>query len=111
MENPRERRFDPSVLLYTAGHSDNCLIAVQVETVKKLYSGFAKPMAGEQIYPEYSRGGEAGWGGFTAINFSLRWPTYPWGHFRPSHSIVIDVSLPSDSCQLAATHKAAAQGQ
>jgi feruloyl esterase len=76
IEDPRKCGFDPSALLCTAGDNNDCLTAVQVETVKKIYDGLSDPVTGEQIYPGYSRGGEAGWTVFPTVNLRLALPYF-----------------------------------
>jgi hypothetical protein len=68
IEDPRKCSFDPSVLLCTAGDNDTCLTAPQVDTAKKLYGRLSSSSTGAEIYPGYSRGGEAGWTQLTAFN-------------------------------------------
>jgi len=54
LENPRQCKFDPSVLLCKEGDSPTCLTAAQVETVKRVY-------AGPGLFPGYEYGSEGGW--------------------------------------------------
>jgi feruloyl esterase len=61
IEDPRKCGFDPSALLCTAADNDKCLTEAQVDTVKKLYGNVRSPTTGADIYPGYSRGGEANW--------------------------------------------------
>lgn len=64
MENPATCRFDPSPLLCTGTESDDCLTALQVTALKKIYGGPVNAK-GKSVYPGYSPGGEAepgGWG-------------------------------------------------
>jgi len=65
IEDPRECKFDPSVLKCAGEDRADCLTAPQIETLKKIYSGPVNPKTGEQIYPGYEPGTEAdatGWG-------------------------------------------------
>jgi feruloyl esterase len=71
IEDPRKCTFDPSALLCTADDNDKCLTAVQVDVVKKLYGTLSSPSTGAQIYPGYSRGGEAGWTTFTSFHLPM----------------------------------------
>ncbi len=71
IENPRKCGFDPSALLCTAGDNDKCLTEAQVDTVKKLYGTVTSTTTGADIYPGYSRGGEAGWTIFPTAHIPL----------------------------------------
>ena len=59
--DPRACRFDPSVLDCHGPDSQNCLTAAQVAAVRKIYDGARNPRTGEQIFPGWARGSEAGW--------------------------------------------------
>ncbi len=59
IDNPRQCRFDPSILLCKEGDSATCLTAAQVETVKRVY-------AGPGLFPGYEYGSEGGWNGTLA---------------------------------------------
>jgi len=59
--DPRACRFDPSVLACKADETDACLTPRQIDAAKKVYAG-AKTKAGQQLYPGWSFGSEAGWG-------------------------------------------------
>jgi feruloyl esterase len=76
LEDSRKCTFDPSVLLCSGADNERCLTAAQVDTTKKLYSPLIDPRTQEQIYPGYSRGGEAGWTAFTAANVPLALPFF-----------------------------------
>ncbi len=56
LENPRQCRFDPAVLLCKDGDSATCLTAAQVETAKRVYSG-------PGVFRGYEYGSEGGWAG------------------------------------------------
>jgi feruloyl esterase len=56
IDNPRQCKFDPSVLLCKEGDSPTCLTAAQVETAKRAY-------AGPGLFPGYEYGSEGGWNG------------------------------------------------
>ena len=63
IEDPRQCRFDPSVLLCKEAESDACLTAPQLAALKKLYAGSTNSK-GQRVFPGYSPGGEAdpaGW--------------------------------------------------
>ena len=65
IEDPRQCRFDPSVLLCHATAGPDCLTQPQIDALKKIYSGPKDPVTGEQIYPGYEPGVEGepgGWG-------------------------------------------------
>jgi hypothetical protein len=76
IEDPRKCGFDPSTLLCTVDDNDKCLTAIQVDTVKKIYASLSDPATGAQIYPGFSRGGEAGWSAFTTFNIPLALPFF-----------------------------------
>jgi|HubBroStandDraft_6_1064221.scaffolds.fasta_scaffold05509_6 hypothetical protein len=63
INDPPRCKFDPAKLLCKDGDSDNCLTAPQVVALKKVYGG-PRNSKGEQIFPGYSPGGEAGPGGW-----------------------------------------------
>jgi feruloyl esterase len=71
IEDPRKCTFDLTALLCTADDNDKCLTAVQVDTVKKLYAPLLDPSTRSQVYPGYSRGGEAGWTAFTTFHLPM----------------------------------------
>ena len=63
IEDPRQCRFDPSVLLCKEGDSATCLTAPQLTALQKLYAG-STTSKGQRVFPGYSPGGEAnpsGW--------------------------------------------------
>ncbi|MGA2134386.1 MAG: tannase/feruloyl esterase family alpha/beta hydrolase [Bryobacteraceae bacterium] len=62
IENPARCHFDPSVLLCHGDETDSCLTAPQVAALKKLYAGGHN--AHGSIFPGYSPGGEAEFGGW-----------------------------------------------
>ena len=59
IEDPRRCHFDPSVLACKGADNAECLMAGQVEAVRKIYSGPSNPRTGAQIFPGYSPGAEA----------------------------------------------------
>jgi hypothetical protein len=61
IEDPRQCKVDPSVLLCKGAESDACLTQAQLTTVKNLYAGPTLP-SGMRLWPGYSPGAEAGWG-------------------------------------------------
>jgi feruloyl esterase len=56
IDNPRQCKFNPEVLLCKEGDSPTCLTAAQVETAKRAY-------AGPGLFPGYEYGSEGGWNG------------------------------------------------
>jgi len=62
VEDPSRCHFDPGVLECKAAESDECLTAPQVAALKKLYAGGRNSKG--QIFPGYSPGGEAEFGGW-----------------------------------------------
>ena len=63
LNDPRQCRFDPAVLLCKDADSDACLTKPQVTALKKLYQG-ARDSQGHQIFPGFVPGGETGQGGW-----------------------------------------------
>src|SRR5580698_472087 len=59
IDNPVECHFKASKLLCQGAESDSCLTAPQAVALQKLYDG-PRTSKGEQIFPGYSVGGEAG---------------------------------------------------
>jgi feruloyl esterase len=62
LEDPRTCKFDPAVLECKGEDSPSCLTRPQIEGLRKVYDGAKNPRTGEQVFPGYMRGGEAGWG-------------------------------------------------
>jgi feruloyl esterase len=74
IQDPRQCRFDPSVLLCHGAPGTDCLTQPQVDALKKIYAGPKNPRTGEQIFPGYEPGTEAepgGWG-FWLLGTSLQ---------------------------------------
>ena len=63
LNDPRQCHFDPASLLCKAADSDACLTQPQATALKKLYEG-AHDSKGNQIFPGFLPGGEAGGGGW-----------------------------------------------
>jgi len=59
--DPRQCRFDPSVMQCKGGDAAGCLTAAEVAAVKKLYAG-PRNSAGKQIFPGLEPGSEFLWG-------------------------------------------------
>jgi len=62
--DPRSCRFDPAVLTCAGAESDACLTPAQIEAAKKVYAGARNARTGEQLYPGWAPGSEAGWGSY-----------------------------------------------
>ena len=63
LSDPRTCHFDPSTLLCKGNETDACLTSRQIDAVNKVYVG-AKTKSGQQLYPGWARGSEAGWGSY-----------------------------------------------
>ena len=59
LNDPRQCRFDPSVLRCQSAESDRCLTSAQVAQLEKIYTGL-RNAKGEQLFPGYLPGGEEG---------------------------------------------------
>ncbi len=66
IEDPRTCKFDPAVLECKAEQTAACLTRPQIEGLRRVYDGARNPRTGEQVFPGYMRGGEAGWGQWIA---------------------------------------------
>jgi Tannase and feruloyl esterase len=64
LNDPRQCKFDPAVLLCKAEDSNECLTAPQVTALKKLYEG-PHDAKGALIFPGYLPGAEEGDGGWS----------------------------------------------
>ena len=67
IDDPRQCRFDPSVLLCPStalGASDqaSCLTAPQVAAVKQIYSNAVNPRTKKELFSSFVPGSELGWG-------------------------------------------------
>ncbi len=60
VSDPQACRFDPKVLLCTAGDAPGCLTAAQVETAKRAWEP-VKSRTGQMVYPGSSPGFELGY--------------------------------------------------
>jgi feruloyl esterase len=69
LDNPRQCKFDPAVLLCKEGDEPTCLTAAQVETAKRVY-------AGPGIFPGYEYGSEGGWNGTLARPVGIAYDMY-----------------------------------
>ena len=62
LEDPRQCKFDPKVLLCKNVDNASCLTAPQVEAVRKIYSPGKNPRTGKELFPSLVPGTELGWG-------------------------------------------------
>ena len=67
--NPLACNFDPVVLLCPGPETNECLTQPQLDAVRQIYAGPSNPRTGEQIFPGFALGGEAGWTGIVT-NFT-----------------------------------------
>ena len=65
LENPARCAFDPKAIECKAGDGADCLTALQVEAVRKIYAGPINPRTNEQVWPPLYRGSELDWSFFT----------------------------------------------
>jgi tannase/feruloyl esterase len=65
LEDPRKCSFDPTEIACKAGDTANCLTALQVEAVRKIYTGPTNPRTHEQVWSPLFRGSELDWSFFT----------------------------------------------
>jgi len=61
IENPRQCKFDPQVLLCKEGDSNTCLTAPQVETARKVYTNVSNSRTKQSLVAGLSPGSEIGW--------------------------------------------------
>jgi feruloyl esterase len=69
IDNPRQCKFDPAVLLCKAGDQPTCLTAPQVETAKRVY-------AGPGVFRGYEYGSEGGWNGTLRTPVGIAYDMY-----------------------------------
>jgi len=62
IDDPRQCRFDPAVLLCKDEDTVSCLTARQVDAAKKILSPVLHPRTGEVLLPPLEPGAELGWG-------------------------------------------------
>ena len=60
IDEPRNCKFDPSLLACKGAESDSCLTIGQLSTLRNLFRGPALS-SGKQLLPGYSLGAESGW--------------------------------------------------
>jgi feruloyl esterase len=58
IEEPRDCKFDPAILLCKSGQTTQCLSKIQIDALNKVYDGLRNPRTGEQIFPGWERGSE-----------------------------------------------------
>ena len=69
LENPRQCKFDPNVLLCKDGDNASCLTAPQVETAKRVF-------AGPGLFPGLEFGSEGGWNGTLTQPIGIAYDMY-----------------------------------
>jgi feruloyl esterase len=69
LENPRQCKFDPAVLLCKNGDSSKCLTAAQVETAKRVFAGTGGILG-------YEYGSEGGWNGTLSKPIGIAYDMY-----------------------------------
>jgi feruloyl esterase len=62
IDDPRQCRFDPAVLLCKAGDGPSCLTAPQVVATKQIYSNAVNPRTKKELFASLVPGSELGWG-------------------------------------------------
>ena len=62
IDDPRQCRFDPAVLLCTQGDGPSCLTAPQVAAAKQIYSNAVNPRTRQELFASLVPGTELGWG-------------------------------------------------
>jgi feruloyl esterase len=61
ISDPARCKFDPGVLLCTAGDGADCLTAPQVEAARKVYGPGRNPRTGKELFGTLAPGSELGW--------------------------------------------------
>jgi feruloyl esterase len=62
IDDPRQCRFDPAVLLCKGADDSTCLTAPQIAAAKKIYSPAINPRTGAELFSSLVPGTELGWG-------------------------------------------------
>jgi len=62
IDDPRQCRFDPGVLLCKQGDGPSCLTAPQVAAAKQIYSNAINPRTKKELFASLVPGTELGWG-------------------------------------------------
>jgi feruloyl esterase len=62
IDDPRQCRFDPAVLLCKEGDGPSCLTAPQVAAAKQIYSNAINPRTKQELFASLVPGTELGWG-------------------------------------------------
>ena len=61
--NPQACSFNPATLLCQGAETNACLTQPQLTALQRIYAGPSNPRTGEQIFPGFMIGAEAGWTG------------------------------------------------
>jgi len=75
IENPRQCKFDPSVLVCKGEDSASCLTASQAETARRVFQG-------PGLFPGYEYGSEGGWNGTLANPVGIAYDMYRYFVFN-----------------------------
>ena len=62
IDDPRQCRFDPTVLLCKEGDGPSCLTAPQVAAARQIYSNAVNPRTKQELFASLVPGSELGWG-------------------------------------------------
>src|SRR5881397_3253536 len=62
IEDPRQCKFDPKVVLCKAEDNPSCMTAPQVDAARKIYSPGKNPRTGKELFASLVPGTELGWG-------------------------------------------------
>jgi len=62
IDDPRQCRFDPAVLLCKEGDGPSCLTAPQVAAATQIYSSAVNPRTKKELFASFVPGSELGWG-------------------------------------------------
>jgi feruloyl esterase len=73
IDDPRDCAWSPASLRCAGGDAPGCLTASEVAALERMYAGARNPRTGEQVYPGWPKGSEAGW------------PLY-WGTTEPARA-------------------------
>lgn len=105
IDDPRRCDFDPAQMQCAKDDGDDCLSAVEVAAVRKVYAD-ATRATGERLFPGWMRGSEAGWGAYLLQpkepprmglfrDFAFNDPDWDWRGFDWNHHIDrVDALLP-----------------
>jgi feruloyl esterase len=62
IDDPRQCRFDPAVLLCKEGDGPSCLTGPQVAAARQIYSNAVNPRTRKELFSSFVPGSELGWG-------------------------------------------------